>query len=129
MTWKFVTVSQMNDFGQRLLRDTLQLVPIIKQWMTMLSQQKIKDGSYVIEKERKRDEKINAGYEKIICMVYWLAKEEITMNKFPSLLDLLESVGCEDLSLFETLLSHIVPEIILILANNLRQSIVTQIKK
>lgn len=62
-------------------------------------------------------------------MVYWLAKEEITMNKFPSLLDLLESVGCEDLSLFETLLSHIVPEIILILANNLRQSIVTQIKK
>ena len=95
----------------------------------MLSQQKIKDGSYVIEKERRRDEKINAGYEKIICMVYWLAKEEITMNKFPSLLDLLESVGCEDLSLFETLLSHIVPEIILILANNLRQSIVTQIKK
>lgn len=50
--------------------------------MTMLSQQKIKDGSYVIEKERKRDEKINAGYEKIICMVYWLAKEEITMNNF-----------------------------------------------
>lgn len=80
-------------------------------------------------KRKKERRKINAGYEKIICMVYWLAKEEITMNKFPSLLDLLESVGCEDLSLFETLSSHIVPEIILILANNLRQGIVTQIKK
>lgn len=39
--------------------------------MTMLSQQKIKDGSYVIEKERKREEKINAGYEKIAWYIGW----------------------------------------------------------
>lgn len=64
-------------------------------------------AAYFLEKERKIDGEINVVYEKIIRPMYWLAKEDNAVSKFLSLLNLLESIGCEDLSLFETRSSYI----------------------
>ena len=81
------------------------------------------------KKEREEASKVNKVYEKIFHAVYWLAKEEIDVVKFKSILILLESVGVEDIELFDTRSSHIVREMVIILSDLLKEKLISNIKK
>ena len=91
--------------------------------------EKRKRKSYFVEKEREEASKINKVYENIFHAVYWLAKEEIVVVKFKSILTLLESVRIEDIGLFDTRSSHIVREMVIMLSDLLKEKLISNIKK
>ena len=56
-------------------------------------------------------------------------KEEIAMAKFKSILILLESVGVEDIKLFDMHSSHILREMVIMLSDLLKEKLINNIKK
>ena len=84
--------------------------------------EKVKRKSYFAEKEREEASKVNKVYKNIFYAVYWLVKEEIAVVKFKSILILLETVGVEDIELFDTRSSHIVREMVIMLSDYWKKS-------
>ena len=80
-------------------------------------------------KKREETSKIKKVYEKIFHAVYWLAKEEIAVVIFKLILTLLESVGVEDMELFDTRSSHIVREMVIMLSDLVKEKLIGNIKK
>ena len=91
--------------------------------------EKVKRKSYFAEKEREEASKVNKVYKNIFYAVYWLVKEEIAVVKFKSILILLETVGVEDIELFDTRSSHIVREMVIMLSDLLKEKLISNIKK
>ena len=88
--------------------------------------EELKRKSYFVEKEREKWYKV---YEKIFHAAHWLAKEEIGVIKFKSILTLLESVGVEDIEIYETCSSHIVREMVIMLSDLLKEKLISNTEK
>ena len=91
--------------------------------------EKIKKGSYFIQEEQSKEKRVNDVYEKIFSVVYWLSKEEIALSKFNSLLQLLESLGLDDIKDFTTRSPFVVRNIAMELADVVKTNLVEKIKK
>ena len=63
--------------------------------------EKIRCGTYFIENEKKEENLSNLCNEKVISTLYWLCKEEVAHSKLNSLLELVESLGVEEVSHFK----------------------------
>ena len=59
---------------------------------------------------------------------YWLCKQEIAHNKLNSMLELLESLGVEEVSQFRKRSSRVLRELLLSIANQIKEDLLTKIK-
>ena len=66
-----------------------------------ISTEKIRCGTYFTKNEKKEGNLSNLSYEKAMSTLYWLCKDEVAHSKLNSLLELVESLGVEEVTHFK----------------------------
>ena len=82
-----------------------------------------------LEENKKVTALKNEVYYKVVCSLYWLAKEEMPSSKITSLLTLLEKMGVKEMKYFETRSEPILRKMLLLIARTIMQDLVNNIKK
>ena len=90
--------------------------------------EKAKCGSYFIEKEKYEEASFSESNVKVFTALYWLCKQEIAHSKLNSMLELFESLGVEEVSQFRKRSSRVLRELLLSIANQIKEDLLTKIK-
>ena len=89
-----------------------------------------KYGSYFVEKEKEEENLLHRSNEKVFIVLYWLCKQEIIHSKLNSLLEMLESLGVEEV---KQLRKHsntvLLKDLILAIGNQIEISFLNKIRK
>ena len=94
-----------------------------------ISAEKIRCGTYFIENEKKEEHLSNLCNEKVMSTFYWLCKDEVAHSKLNSLLELVESLGVEEVAHFKKQSSTVLRELLLILGSQVKENLLKRIKK
>ena len=84
-------------------------------------------GTYFVEKEKEEETLPSMCNEKVITALYWLCKQEVAHSKLNSLLELVESLGMEEVAQFRKRSSTILRELLLILGNQVKEDLLERI--
>ena len=91
---------------------------------------KLKRGTYFVEKEKKKEETLSSTCnEKVLTSLYWLCKQKVAHSKLNSLLELLESLGVDEVPQFSKGSSTVIRELLLIIGNQMKEDLLEKIKK
>ena len=94
-----------------------------------IATERVKRGTYFVEKE-KEEETLSSTYnEKVLTSLYWLCKQEVAHSKLNSLLELLESPGVDEVAQFSKRSSTVLRELLLIIGNQMKEDLLGKIKK
>ena len=93
------------------------------------SKELMKYTSFFVKESQNSEKTLNASYEKVFTSLYWLCKEEIAVSKAVSLFQLEEMLGVEDIDSFTTRSPATIRNMILVLAEIVKNKLVAKIKK
>ena len=65
-----------------------------------IATERAKHGTYFVEKEKEEETLLSTCNKKVPTSLYWLCKQEVAHSKLNSLLELLESLGVDEVSQF-----------------------------
>ena len=84
-----------------------------------IATERAKRGTYFVEKE-KEETLSDTCNEKVLTSLYWLCKQEVAHSKLNSILELLESLGVDEVAQFSKQSSTVLRELLLIIGNQLK---------
>ena len=131
MNQNFGTVNQMTDVARRRSRSIFQVVGRLKEpciWMLYL--QKTQNVVHILYKRRKKWKLvISTTNEKVFQSLYWLCKNEVAHSKLNSLLELVESLGVEEVVHFSKRSSTVLRKLLILIGDQVKEDLVGKDKK
>ena len=88
-----------------------------------------KYGRYFAEKEKEEEKLFYASNEKVFTALYWLCKQEIAQSKLNSLLEMLESLGEEEVKQIRERSSTVLRDLLLTIVNQIKIGQLDKIRK
>ena len=97
--------------------------------MDAVSTENAKRGTYFIQKEKEVEAVISTTNEKVFQSLYWLCKNEVAHSKLNSLLELVESLGVEEVVHFSKRSSTVLRKLLILIGDQVNEDLLGKIKK
>ena len=94
-----------------------------------IATERAKRGTYFVEKEKEEETLSSTCNEKVLTSLYWLCKQEVAHRKLNSLLELLESLGVDEVAQFSMRSNTVLRELLLIIGNQVKEDLLEKIKR